>query len=171
MTASVPMARERGRLRPGSRISSATYADAFHPENASMTGMNANSQLPADTRGRRRRSRSRTGAKGEAGKNEQQECRYLERREDVAWSHGRDRRRGCGWIASSHTEATPTMVCIEKGQWHVGNRNHERAAPSCRRRARRSGQVDRNEERVGRDRAGETGDEQRPPVRNAAARP
>src|SRR5687768_18359383 len=45
----VPMASERGRLRPGSRISSATYADAFHPEYASITGMNANSQLVAAT--------------------------------------------------------------------------------------------------------------------------
>src|SRR5688572_14638572 len=49
ITARVPMASERGTLRPGSRTSSATYADAFQPEYASITGMNANSQLPALT--------------------------------------------------------------------------------------------------------------------------
>src|SRR5688500_8273972 len=49
MTASVPIASAFGTLRPGSRISSATYAAAFQPEYASITGMKANSQLPTAT--------------------------------------------------------------------------------------------------------------------------
>src|SRR5829696_4420395 len=49
MTAPVPRARARGTLRPGSRISSATYAAAFHPEYVNITGTSASSQLPPGT--------------------------------------------------------------------------------------------------------------------------
>src|SRR5829696_7001372 len=49
MTAPVPRARARGTLRPGSRISSATYAAAFHPEYVNITGTSASSQLLGGT--------------------------------------------------------------------------------------------------------------------------
>src|SRR5215212_12224970 len=49
MTAPVPRASARGTLRPGSRISSATYAAAFHPEYVNITGTSASSQLLAGT--------------------------------------------------------------------------------------------------------------------------
>src|SRR5688572_12253384 len=45
MTIAVPISSARGTLRPGSRISSAMYAAAFHPEYVNMTGTSASSQF------------------------------------------------------------------------------------------------------------------------------
>src|SRR5688500_17976402 len=44
MTITVPINSARGTLRPGSRISSAMYDAAFHPEYVNMIGINAKSR-------------------------------------------------------------------------------------------------------------------------------
>src|SRR5678816_438292 len=50
MTAAVPIASARGTLRPGSRISSATYVAAFQPEYVNITGISASNHEPGTTR-------------------------------------------------------------------------------------------------------------------------
>src|SRR5262245_43006735 len=49
MTVSVPTASASGTFRPGSRISSATYAAAFQPEYVNITGTSASSHASALT--------------------------------------------------------------------------------------------------------------------------
>src|SRR5918993_1663456 len=49
ITAAVPSPRASGTLRPGSLISSATYAAAFHPEYVNITGISASSHAPGGT--------------------------------------------------------------------------------------------------------------------------
>ena len=123
--------------------------------------MNANSQLPADTRAARGRDvRERAGAEREARQHEQHERRDLQRGEDVhhhaAGSDAADVNRR----QQPHRRERHQRV-RGKRQRHVRQRDGEdrRLVVDARDEAR---EVDRNEERVGGDRAGEAGDERRP---------
>ena len=53
MTATVPISSARGTLRPGSRISSAMYAAAFHPEYVNITGIEREQPVGRAHRARR----------------------------------------------------------------------------------------------------------------------
>ena len=76
-TATVPSARARGTLRPGSRISSATYDAAFQPLYENITMMNASGQLNDASGGRAAQVREAAAPEPEAEGDEQRQGAHL----------------------------------------------------------------------------------------------
>ncbi len=85
MTATVPRMSASGRLRPGSRISSAIYAAAFQPEYVNITGISASTHaVGATAPAALPQIFAGPGAERKSHGNEHEQRRHLERREHVA---------------------------------------------------------------------------------------
>ena len=162
MTAIVPTPSASGTLRPGSRISSAMYAAAFHPEYVNITGISARSQPPRGDRARRLLEvRARARADREADRDEDEQRRDLQRREGVA-----------------DEPARADAADVDAGEQPDRDNRHERLARERerherdrhdeeRRRVRDARyepiEIEHEDDRARRHRPGEAGHERRPP--------